>query len=486
MSIHAWMLAGLLMGAPPSPPADAAPAPRFEKGQEIIWRGTFSEAILRTNVRAFRAYEVETRLFVLDVCDAGADLALFTSIKLKPDVKTIPEPTPIVRLELVRVDGTGNFSQLTASSLKEPPENRKGQPLPLELLEGLPTLETRMIVAFPAAKVRLGQTWTIPKEKRPAVVYRLDGYDTFKGTRCFKVSTAQQTDDWDQQRSEGVAWRRGEMIWVSAKYGYATRFERVVEKRDPQSGEIGFRSKLIYEQASGVMRYPDRFGEDRRKEIAAGATFFADFDEAIADVRRPDGKPFERLAQRIDQHVADHFGGESLPYREAVLYVKRKAEAAIRGHIPPLPPLPETSQAPTLAIGKPAPEINGLDLTNNETIRLSALRGRPVLLVYYQPASVRTAEPVLRFAESLTNRLGGKVVVLPVVVGNSEAALAQRQDLKLTVHLLAGRNAVKAHGIESTPAFVLLDEQGLVRNVTLGWCDENVAAVQAELGKVVK
>ena len=485
MSLSAWMLTGFLIGAPPSAPADAAPVVKLDKGLELTWRGSFSEAILRPNVRAFRAYEVETRAFVLDVTDKGADLALFTSIKLKPDVKTTPEAPPIVRLELLRIDARGNPTLLPPDSLMQLPERRKPSPLNAMALEGLPTLNAALFVSLPQGKLQSGQTWETAEEQRPALKFRLDGIESLRGARTWKTIAIQQTDDWDALKIERPAWRRGDSIWISAQHGWATRVERVIEKRDPQSGEIGFRSKLLLEQV-GRMTYPGRLGEDRREEIAAALQFIAEYERAIADMSRNDTEPFERLLRQIEQHTAAHFTGDTLVYREPIMWIKRKAEAAKRGQIPPAALPPETETATGLTLNRYAPDVTAIDLTNNESVRLSKLRGRPVVLLYYQPGSAKTAEPVLRFAQSLYTRHGSKAFILPLAIGASDAALKQRNDFKLTVHVLGGRDVYRTHAIESTPTFVLLDDTGIVKRVIAGWSDENAAVFRGELEKLLK
>lgn len=486
MSIHAWMLAGLLIGAPPSPATDAAPAPKLEKGLEITWRGTFSEAILRSNVKAFRSYETEARVFVWDVSAKGADIAIFTSIKLKPELKADPVPPVIVRLELARVDPHGKLYHLPAEAFLQLPDQRKPGPMPLMLMEGLPTLETSLFVEFPTDTMKSKQAWDVAEDKRPARSFRIEGLDNIKGARCCKLASTQQTDDWENPRIERAAWRRIETIWVSIKHGYTSRVERTIEKRDPQSGELGFRSKLVYEQI-GSMRYPERFGEDRREEVGGAAQFSATYEQLLADVGQSGPQPFEQLLQRIDQHLSSHLSGEAVPYRDAILSVKRKAEAAKRGHIPPAPPQPETvSETAMLTPGKKILDVTLTNLTNSESVRLSKLLGRPALLIYYQPGSAKTAEPVLHFAQSMYERHGQRAFILPLAIGSNESALRQRNDLKLTVSVLAGREIYKLHGVESTPCFVVLDENGIVRKVILGWSEENVAEARTEFERWLK
>ncbi|MCE9530779.1 MAG: hypothetical protein K8T89_06600 [Planctomycetes bacterium] len=488
MSIHAWMLTGLLFGAPPASPApqgEAAPSPRLEKNLEITWRGNFTEAILRPNVRAFRTYEVETRLFVIDVLEREADVAILTVIKLKPDIKTTPEPLPVTKLVLARVDAKGTLALLDPTTIAEKPEKRKLLAMPVMSMEGLPTLEPSLFVALPAATLRMSQKWDTAEDKRPAVNYRFDGFDSVRGSRTLRVLVGQQTEDWEQPVPDRPAWRRGETIWLSMKQGHAVKLERTIEKRDQESGELGFRSKLVAEHV-GTMRYPERFGTDRRDEILAGARFLSEFQAMLPESGRLGSEVFEQLLQRIDQHLRGHLAGDSVPYREAIMTVKRKAEAARKGHIPPEPLPPETSEPAKILVGRTLTDVTMVELVRNESLQLSKLRGRPVLLIYYQSESARTAEPVLRFAESLYKGHGSKIYILPLAIGNSDTALKQRNEWKLSIPMLAGRDVYKQHGVDSTPCFVVLDQQGIVRHLTLGWSDENAATVQSAVEKWAK
>ncbi len=244
------------------------PCRDLTRDSEITSGGAYQRSHFPAQVGARRTYDVETRFFVLDVFETGVDGALFTSVKLKPEQMGHPDPLPIVRLEFVRIDASGKVSLLPADSLLAPPEKRQPRPLPLMAMESLPTFEPALFVGFPTERLRPGQVWNLPEPRRPALDYRIEGADMMRGSRCVKVSTFQQTENWNQLRSEAAAWRRGDTVWVSAKHGYAIRIERTIEKRDPKAGDPAFRSKLEYDQV-GHMRYPVRFGQDRRDEITA-------------------------------------------------------------------------------------------------------------------------------------------------------------------------------------------------------------------------
>lgn len=486
MSLSAWMLTSFLIGATPMAPADGAANPKFDKGMEMTWRGSFSEAILRTGSKTFRLYDVEARAFVLDCSERGADLALLTSIKLKPDVKTVPEPPPIVRLQLLRVDARGNPFNLSPDSLAQVAARRQPSPLPLMPLEGLPTLDRALFVALPEGKLEADHVWGITENQRPDLKLKLDGSDSVRGVRAWKIVALQQTEDWDALKIEQPVWRRGESIWIAAQHGWITRVERTIEKREPQTGDVSFRSKLALDHV-GRMTYPGRLGEDRRQEISAALTFIAEYDQLIADASRAQPEAFDRLLRQIDQHITNNFTGDTLPYREPILWIKSKTEAAKRGQIPPAALPPETAQPVTgLKMNRLAPDVTIRDLTHNESIRLGKLRGRPVVLLYYQPGSAKTAELVLSLAQSLHSKHGDKAFILPLAIGANEAAIQQHNDLRLTVHVLSGLDVYRTHGIEATPTFVVLDANGIVKRIVGGWSDENAVTVRTELEKCLK
>src|SRR5262249_46227803 len=92
------LLSGLLAPAqvrPPSPPGLSplverrAPAPagdylltpRLNVGQELVYRGTFTEQSGAGQVQLNRTYRIETRAFVLEAGTRGVDLAVLTLLR---------------------------------------------------------------------------------------------------------------------------------------------------------------------------------------------------------------------------------------------------------------------------------------------------------------------------------------------------------------------------------------------------------------------
>src|SRR5262245_56581519 len=144
MFAQSLLLAGLVLAAPPA----AGSGPNLEKGLEVLWTGTFTEASFRPGVRAIRTYDVSTRLFVLATGDYGAEAVLFTRVFLKPDRKAAEPPAGIVRIELVRIDPKGKVFVLPSPADPDNP-TPKARSWPPVQLSGLPAHEAGLFFEFP-------------------------------------------------------------------------------------------------------------------------------------------------------------------------------------------------------------------------------------------------------------------------------------------------------------------------------------------------
>ncbi|MBE0617743.1 MAG: TlpA family protein disulfide reductase [Proteobacteria bacterium] len=128
------------------------------------------------------------------------------------------------------------------------------------------------------------------------------------------------------------------------------------------------------------------------------------------------------------------------------------------------------SHALCLGEGQPAPEF-ALETLDGDVVRLSALRGKPVLLVFWATWCPRCMEQ-LAFLQGLHTSLGDRLTILAV---NQETQLLSpahvtrlRQELEglgidLAVPLDRDLAVWKAYCIGALPTTVILDRQGLVR-----------------------
>jgi peroxiredoxin len=457
---------------PPAPvtagrePGNWVLAPRLGRGQELVYRGTFSEEAASSGVQFSRYYRIESRVFVLEALSRGLDVAFLTTLRGKAAPGEPQEPSPAsIRLEVAQVDLQGRVL----------PEGRRPLAVPLE---GPPTAECGAFVEVPPRQVRPDESWVIAEEGRPVRTWRAVGYEMVDGTSCLKLVGTQESDDWERPRADRAAWRRQDTVWLAPRLGITYRVERVLERRDPARRDVSHRSTLRYELESPI-QYPRHLYEDRRDEIVKARTFQEKAAPLLASPGRAATGQVEALLARVQYHL-DH--QPPTPYREAVLQIKQRLEAARRGESPPAPLNDEGSAAPAVAaVGTAAPDFLATDYTGHETARLQHWLGRPVVLVFYSPASTQAA-PVLHFAQRLADAYHEQVAVLGLAMGGeAEQVRRQRDALGLTIPLLDGGGLRQSYDVSATPKLVVLDAAGVVRCGYVGWGQEVRGAVLVEV-----
>ncbi len=472
-----WLL-GLVLApaqAPSRPyPGPSAPAlrgdwsltPQLARGQELLYRGTFTEEAKGARVQFHRDYRFEARYFVLDAPPRGLEVAVLTTLKSRltkvgPGVQINPTSTS-VRLERVLVDLRGKVTTDTLASLAIP-------------LEGAPTIECGAFVESPGKLVSPGRTWDRPEQGRPPIGWHVVGREVVFGTSCIKVVATQQSPEWDRPRAGVGAWRRTDTIWMAPRLGVAQRVERVIEQREPARTETSQRSVLHYDLESSL-QYPGALSEDRRQEINQ-ALAFRDGAAPMLTAPAKYSRQLAVLKAKIEFHLQNQ---PPTPYREGVFHVKRQVEAGLRGEAAPAPMGPSMHLSGALAIGEKAPDFAASDFASS-TVRLSHYVGKPVVLVFYSPTSV-TAPELLGFAQGLSTTFARHATILGLSVSDdSKVVLDQRAALKLTFPLLFGGGLRINYAVETTPKIVVIDATGAVRGAYVGWGRETPTEVLAEL-----
>jgi peroxiredoxin len=455
----------LLVPAQSSDRTDWLLAPHLSRAQELVYRGTFTEEALGPRVQFNRACRMEARVFVLDTTAKGAEAAFYTAFKPQGGrpgpAGARPgdgEPASSVRLELARVEPRGRVAADAALAVP---------------LDGPPSVECGAFVEAPTKRVGVGQVWEVSEDGRPPRTWKLVGGEMVNGTSCLKLVGVQQTDDWDRPRADRAAWQRQDTVWLSLRLGVAYRVERVIERREAARNEPTYRSALRYELETNL-QYPGQLFEDRRREILQ-ARSFADAAAPLlaAAARNPSQR--DALLAKVTYHLDNH---PPTPYREAVLQVKRRLEAARRGETVAVVAQEPAPAVQVAAVGQPAPDFVTSDLVTHESARLRRWLGRPVLLVFYNPSST-TTDGLLRFAQSLSDNYPKEVAVAALCLSeDTEAVLKQR---RLTIPVLSGTGLRLSYAVDATPKLILVDAEGVVRGTYAGWGRETSVEVVAEL-----
>lgn len=445
--------------------------PQLTRGQELVYRGSFTEDALGAGVQFNRAYRLETRVFVLDLIANGSEVAFFTTWKQKPlRPERGPEAEPSsVRLERAHMDLRGRVEPAGKAPL-------------LASLEGPPTIECGAFVEVPNTRVRVGRTWETAEAGREPRTWRVAGTETINGTSCVKLVGLQQSADWDKPRADSIAWRRQDTVWMTPRFGYATRVERIIERREPARREPNQRSVLRYELESSL-QYPGQLFEDRQREILLAHSLAESLAQLLPKSGPVGPRPFEAILARLTYHFERQ---PPTPYREVLKRIQLRAEAGKRGETPPTAFPSDTGPVvPVIGVGRPAPDFVVPDLTTHETARLGRLLGRPILMLFYSPTSA-TADDVLHFAQSMNNTYGQQVTVLGLAVAEDTARiLKQHDEMHLKFPVLSGTGLRLSYAVESTPKWVVLDPKGVVRSSLDGWGPEIPRVIEEELKKWV-
>jgi peroxiredoxin len=442
--------------------------PRLIRAQEFVYSGSFAEEATGASVQFNRAYRVESRILVLQTGAKGTEIALLTVLKARDpgNARTIAKADAApssVRLELAKLEARGRLSAEPNVSLAVP-------------IEGPATLECGVFVESPRRRVGPDQRWEVGEDGRPLRVWKITGAELVDGVRCVKLLGTQHSDDWDKPRGDHMAWRRRDTVWLDPVMGIAHRLERIIERRDPARQEPTHRSILRCDLESN-MQYPRQLFDDRRNEIHQAHVFSGGLTPLLPDPAKHVTQ-LEALLAKIKNHLEHE---PPTPYREAVLQVKRRAEAARRGES--LPVLSPEKDTPTTVAtpGRQAPDFLTTDLLNKEQAQLKKWIGRPIVLVFYSPAS-DSARDLLRFAQRLTDANRPNATVLGLAMSDDAERVHHQHDaLQLSFPILGGTGLRQTYDVASTPKIVVIDGAGVVRAAFTGWGQETPDEVTEEL-----
>ncbi len=426
--------------------------PQLSRGQELIYRGWYRAEDREHRVQRSSEYLVESHVFVLDTSPRGSDLAFLTTLQLKNPANPVrgERKYSSVRLERAHMDLQGRLVLDKGGSLAV-------------ALDGPPTMECGSMVEVPRSRVHAGQSWDIGEDGRTIRTWTIVGSEPLQGLTCVKLEGVQQSDDWEHGRADRTAWRRRDLVWLVPGQGIAQKVERIIERRDPGHRDPTQRSVLTYELANNA-RYSGDLYDDRRLDITQARDFWETSQPWLASPTQHTGQ-IDLMLQRISHYLQKP---GLTPYREAIVRVQRRIEAARRGEV--VAPVEDAALPTTVAlVGRPAPDFVTPDFTARESARLRRWFGKPILLVFYNPASDRVGEQ-LRFAQSIQDRSPQGITVLGMAMSeDGDLVRKQRTDLNLTFPVLCGSGLRLSYGVETTPRLVVLDAEGVVRGSYLGW-----------------
>lgn len=439
------------------PPVDRSEwllAPHLAKAQELVYqRGTYVEEALGS-VQSQRGYRIDCRMLVLDSSPQGFELAVLTTLKPREQAAEGARESAAlsVRLEIVKFDAQGRIVSEQSSALAAP-------------FDGPPTIELGCFLEVPRTRVSAGKKWDVTEDGRPLRTWQVVGTELLGGTTCVKLTGTQQSEHWTTPRADDVAWRRRDTVWIGPRLGIAQKVERVIERRDPGHTEPTHRSTVTYELTGQPLQWPAQLFEDRQHDIQQARAFW---DAAVPLMANPAryAAQLDNLLARINHHLEQP---SPTPYREAVVRVKKRVEAAKRGEALVTTEPAAVPSAAVVAVGKPAPDFVTPDFVTRESARLKNWQGKAIVLVFYNPASDRAAD-ILRFAQQLARAHANDLAVLGLAMSeDGDKVRAQRAELLIKIPVLSGTGLRVSYAVDTTPKMVIIDRDGIVRGTYAGW-----------------
>jgi peroxiredoxin len=456
----------LAVGQPPER-SDWLLTARLGRAQELVYKGTYDEQSVGGDVEFRRTYWVQGSVFVVDSTATDAEVAFLTILRQRgargSKIETAAPSS--VRLEIMRLDSHGRLKPEPGVNLAVP-------------LEGPPTIETGAVMQLPARRVSIDTNWDQEEAGRPTRTWTVVGTETVKGTPCVKMVGIQKSEDWEtaKARADRVAWRREDTVWLEPRLGVAYKLERRIERREAGHKEAGYHSVLMYELDSQVEHLRETHF-DLVREIKRAHTLA----ESAAPLLLTPAKytsQIDQLLESIKKHLEN---SAPTPYREATVHLQRRLESARRGDAPPAPLNPDSPELSIAAVGRLAPDFIAPDMLTNESNRLRRWKGKPMLLMFYSTRSPFSTD-LLQLAQDVQTAGKGDVAVVILVLSNDpETVRKQWTEAHVTVPVLDGRGLRQSYDVKDTPKILVVDADGVVRGVEVGWGRETRETILEDL-----
>jgi hypothetical protein len=487
------LLAAVALAAPPI--GLTVGAPRLSRGDELIYHGEIVEAGERVSNRFRKRHELEVRVFVLEAHNGSADCAVLTCVRplVDPVVAgpaaivtgadlTRRESPSAVQLDLIRVDPRGRVTRLVPPPGPPPiPINATTptKPVPAVPIDTVPLTELGLFIPLPAKPATVGATWETADPGRPPIVWSAARETVWNGGRCVEVTATQQTDGWARPELALAGWKRTDVLQTAPADGFASKVVRKIERREG-ADVVGW-VEVKYELQPPKKYIGPRY-DDVRREIEVAYGFLSELAPLLPRANRMNPQVFRNRLVKIDRFLEE----PPTCFRAALMAARRSCDAAARGEVPPRAlPIGSRDETKSLMLGRPAPDFVAPWVHALGQFRLSAERGKPVVVVFFKPRS-KTAVGALSVAEALHKKYAGRATVVALAVsGGADAAERQRDELKLTVPMANGASVRAVYDIETYPRFFVVDGGGLLTWQFEGYGPETGYLVKKQVEKLL-
>lgn len=449
------------------------PPARLTRGDTLVFRGQVVEGSERISNRFRKTSDLTIQIFVLAATETYTDCVITTSTRRRADAQVAAAvhvvagtnpvsggDRPMIQTEFIRMDSRGRIVQLMPAADSLPillDANTPSQTMPPPTLDGPPLLEWGMFVPLPPFAVHAGVKWDTPGiGNRPPVLWLAARDAVWNGGRCLELTAEQRTPGWDRIGDVSTGWRRRDTLQVVPTDGFACRVQRKIEHREGR--DILNWVEITYELTPPTRYVGTRFG-DVRQEAETAWLYSAQLDELLTQPMKVDPREFTARKLKIDRFLSEN----PIPtlFRPALEAVRLRYTAAEQGQLTTVAAA-ITSPAPRLIlkVGQPVPDFIAPPIAGTGAVRLGAVRGKPVVLVFFRPEQ-DLSTITLFLAETLYRKWGSRITVLPLsVAADVQAAYTLHARHRLTVPIVDGTTIRQQFQVDSYPRFLIVDTRG--------------------------
>ena len=478
--------------------------PRMLTGQEVVYRGTITEIGSGTVGATFQQQlHLQASMLVLDIdAKRNAEIGCYTLVRL-PDGQQNAKPKDFenvarVHFDLVRVSPTGEPTWATSGAQILPSAN------------GSTSGELGYFIEVPKKAVAVGAEWTIRRPGQPAIHCAVTGTGDVLGISCVEVVCKQQTPNWladDPLQSEGAtsestkpgsaaqttprlgaggiaSWSQTTKALIDLKTGMVRRLHREFRGRRP--GETrSHRTVIVDYQHASDYRYGGSMLQEHVSDFRAGFKAQSQLEVALTKIDQQRRPLLQQLKGQLE-YALEQF--RSTPYRPAMAEMLRLVEQ-VESH-------PVDAEPATLRIsggnriGRKARNFIVRNLEKDESITLTKLKGRHVLLVFVDPTSPLSKRAFSTIIDAVRTQEQETVLVMAACTQTEQAAVERLRDEVEGNYIICSAGGLeKAYKVDAVPHTVLIDAEGVLRGQFIGFGPETFPAIVdalAQQGKALQ
>lgn len=428
-------------------------APQWKAGQEYVYHGTVLETGKVANSQINKEYKLELRILVARIVGNSAEVVCCT--RLFETGLARAEDALSVHVTHAMIDQGGHISFCNATSGKS------------TRVDGPATWENGFLLPLPLKVNLLETVWESPETCR--LPRRFHWNRSAENRDAHQVLGVQESIDWQRPRADSTAWKRYDTLTFSKRATLPVTVERLVVRRAPAHQSITSEIRTRYSLVSMEHLQGPRLDE-RLEDIAKIKTLQESALQLASLKHDKDTRAAWQLLDRQVQELQSSPG--STPYRDALITLRTTISAGLENKLT-LQQVNHEVAEQLLTAGSLAPHFSLLTPQGN-TVRLQQFKGKPCLLVFFQPGTELTKSIALEIPLWINSR--GKSPLPCLFISCSDVSKSMlpdfRQQAASEIEIILGKSIMHSYGVTATPHFVLLDTDGAYIASFTGWGNE--------------